>query len=139
MTTTATKHIAIVHIKEYDSPAWVYSVGTFDSKEAAEKAAADYEDYSGEKINFYAEPVEMPVPSKPKSNIPQWKIKGLSKARQMDRFESFDLYGANSRAGSYVAALSRSGLIEAVGAGAWGCNIYEITHKGLKFLKENLA
>lgn len=69
-------------------------------------------------------------------SIPNWKIKGLKKAKALLSFESFDIFPSNRRAGIYCSALQRQGLIEPIGVTYFGNNTYEITSKGLEFINQ---
>lgn len=71
-----------------------------------------------------------------KKSIPNWKIKGLKKAKALLSFESFDIFPSNRKAGIYCSALQRQGLIEPTGVTYFGNNIYEITFKGLEFINQ---
>ena len=67
---------------------------------------------------------------------PPWKIKALKEASKRLQFDSFDLFPDNRKAGIYMSALLRGGLVEVTGSDAWRNNRYEISLKGLKFLEE---
>lgn len=70
------------------------------------------------------------------TSIPNWKIKGLNNALGFLEFESFDMFPSNRRAGIYCSALLRQGLIRATEPTWTGNWKYELTLKGLKFIKE---
>ena len=68
--------------------------------------------------------------------IKQWKINGMRKASKYLSFTSFELFPSNRKAGIYISALIRQGLIENVGNTYFGDGIYEKTHKGIEFINQ---
>lgn len=68
---------------------------------------------------------------------PSWKIKALQEARNRCHFESFDLFPSSAKSGSRIASLARSGLIESVGSYPSRATKWEITLKGLQFIKDH--